>query len=141
MIQPNFVETIDLPADQKSVAIDLPEQFRTSNVLVEVVAAGKTKRQAYYANSMDLQMIEQMGQLKVTRKETGERLSKVYVKVYARKADGSVHFYKDGYTDLRGRFDYVSLSNQNLNEVERFAILVVSPEFGAIVQEADVPKQ
>lgn len=141
MIQPNFVETVALPANQTSIAVDLPEQFRTSNVLVEVVGAGKTERQAYYANSMDLQMVQQMGQLKVSQQKSGQPLSKVYVKVYARKSNGSVQFYKDGYTDLRGRFDYVSLSNQGLGDVERFAILVVSPEFGAIVQEADVPKQ
>lgn len=141
MIQPNFIETVTLPADQKFVTLDLPEQFRASNVLVEVIGAGKTERQAYYANSMDLQLVQQMGQLSVTRKETNRPLPKVYIKVYARKADGTAQFYKDGYTDLRGRFDYVSLSNQDLNDVERFAILVVSPEFGAIVQEADVPKQ
>ena len=28
------------------------------------------------------------------------------MKVYAQMQDGGVQFYKDGYTDLRGRFDY-----------------------------------
>ena len=89
---------------------------------------------------MNVQTIEQFGQVKVTRANTNNLLAKVYVKVYARKGDGSVHFYKDGYTDLRGRFDYASLSNQNLNDVDRFSILVISPEYGAVVSEADVPK-
>ena len=54
--------------------------------------------------------------------------AKVYVKVYARRPDGSVKFYKDGYTDLRGRFDYVSLSTNELEHVERFSLLVLSDE-------------
>ena len=37
-------------------------------------------------------------------------MSKDYVKVYGRAQDGSVKFFKDGYTDLRGKFDYVSLN-------------------------------
>ena len=141
LIKPNATQSVSLSADNKMIEVELPEQFRTSNVLVEVSAGGKTKRQAYYANTMDVQTIEQYGQVKVNLANAGNRLSKVYVKVYARKSDGSIHFYKDGYTDLRGRFDYASLSNQDLNNVERFAILVISPDYGAVVREADVPKE
>lgn len=141
LIKPNFSQTVELPSDQNTLEVDLPKQFRTSNVLVEVIGNGKTDRQAYYANSMNLQVIEPFGQLKVTNANSNKLLSKVYVKVYARMKDGSVQFYKDGYTDLRGRFDYASLSNQSLSTVERFAVLVVSPDFGAIVREAGVPKE
>lgn len=141
LIKPNFSQTITLPSNLNTLEVDLPEQFRTSNVLVELVGNGETDRQAYYANSMNLQVLEPYGQLKVTKANSDELLSKVYVKVYARMKDGRVQFYKDGYTDLRGRFDYASLSNQSLSAVERFAVLVVSPDFGAIVQEAGVPKE
>ena len=55
--------------------------------------------------------------------------------------DGSVQFYKDGYTDLRGRFDYSSLSTSELDNVERFSILIVSDKNGAAVREAAPPKQ
>ncbi len=141
MIKPNFSQVVELPGGKNSFEFDLPGQFENSNVLVELVGAGITKSQAYYANSLDIQTIEQYGQLRVTEDETKKPLSKVYVKVYARKADGSVHFYKDGYSDLRGRFDYASLSNQKLDDVERFAILVMSDVNGAVVREADVPKE
>ena len=59
--------------------------------------------------------------------------------VYARQQGGNVVFYKDGYTDLRGRFDYVTLSTDDLDRVERFAILVVSDDAGATVLEAAPP--
>jgi hypothetical protein len=67
------------------------------------------------------------------------------VKVYGRKAaqaadDHTGAFYKDGYTDLRGRFDYASLSTDDLAQTARFAILVIHSEHGAVVKEAPPPK-
>jgi len=50
---------------------------------------------------------------------------KVYVKVFAKKKDSKVVFYKDGYTDLRGRFDYSSKSGGDISSVEKFGILVI----------------
>jgi hypothetical protein len=63
------------------------------------------------------------------------------VKVYSKMKGGEVRFYKDGYTDLRGRFDYASLSTNELDNVERFAVLVMSDTDGAIVREAAPPKR
>ena len=53
--------------------------------------------------------------------------------------DGAIAFYKDGYTDLRGRFDYASLSTDDLDRVERFAVLVMSDDNGAVVRETPPP--
>ena len=55
--------------------------------------------------------------------------------------DGSVKFYKDGYTDLRGRFDYASLSTNDLDFVDRFSILVMDDEQGALIREVAPPKR
>jgi hypothetical protein len=68
-------------------------------------------------------------------------LSRAYVKTYARFNDGSVRFYKDGYTDLAGRFDYATLSTDELDRVERFAILVIHETRGAVIREAAVPQR
>ncbi|MFN7805380.1 MAG: hypothetical protein ACK5TO_15275, partial [Planctomycetaceae bacterium] len=85
--------------------------------------------------------IENYGQVRVTRAEGGRPVPKAYVKVYAQLADGQVKFYKDGYTDLRGRFDYASLSTDDLGGVRKFSILILSDEHGALVREATPPKQ
>jgi hypothetical protein len=73
--------------------------------------------------------------------KTEKPLSKVYVKIYARMKDGNFQFFKDGYTDLRGRFDYVSLNTNELDNVIRFSILILSPENGALIREAAPPKR
>jgi hypothetical protein len=140
-IRPNASDTVKLPADKTSHRFELPERFHNANVLVEIVAGGQKRTQAYYANSLALQVVENYGQLQVSHEATGRAVPKTYVKVYARMADGRVRFYRDGYTDLRGRFDYSSLSTNDLDHVERFALLVLSDEHGAIVREAGPPKR
>ena len=53
-------------------------------------------------HALDVRFVPAYGQVLVRGAKTGKPLSAVYVKVYARHTDGSVEFYKDGYTDLRG---------------------------------------
>ena len=90
---------------------------------------------------MNVQMIESYGQLKVSDAKTGKQVPRTYCKVYAKLKDGSTRFYKDGYTDLRGRFDYTSLSTNDLDNVQRFSVLVMNDDLGATVREAIPPKR
>jgi hypothetical protein len=85
-------------------------------------------------------IVENYGQLRVSKRGSAQVLPKVYVKTYARFNDGRVSFYKDGYTDIRGKFDYASLSTSDLDHVEKFSILVMSEEFGSEIYEAAPPK-
>jgi hypothetical protein len=55
--------------------------------------------------------------------------------------DGSIKFFKDGYTDIRGRFDYLSLNTSELDAVEKFAILILNEEYGALIRETAPPKR
>lgn len=141
-VTPNFTQEIKLQAEPKrgTSTFDLPEEVAGRNVLVEVVAGGIRHVQAYYANRMGVQVLENYGQVRIADAK-GQAIAKVYVKVYARMKDGSVAFYKDGYTDIRGRFEYSSLSTDQLNNVARFAILILHREHGAAVREAAPPKQ
>lgn len=140
-IKPNTSDLIQISLDQTETQFDLPEHYRNTNLMVEIEAAGIKKSHAYYANHLNVHVIENYGQLMVTQKETGHSLSTVYVKVYAGFADGRVKFYKDGYTDPAGRFDYTSLNTDELDHVEKFSILILSEKHGAVVREAKPPKQ
>ena len=140
-IRPNVAEEIELPKDKRQIEFQLPKQLQNSNVLVEIRGAGQTQTRAYYANSLNAQMIEQYGHLRVTESASGKPVPKTYIKVYAQLAGGQVRFYKDGYTDLRGRFDYSSLNTNELGQVQKFAILILSPEHGSIIQEVSPPQR
>jgi hypothetical protein len=140
-IRPNSTEVVRIPAKQTTVSHPLPQNLASRNVLVEASAAGKSATHPYYANAMDVRMEENYGQLRVTDSTAGKPLPRTYVKVYARFADGGVRFHKDGYTDLRGRFDYASVSTPQIQPIVRFAILVMSEERGSLIREAPPPQQ
>ena len=100
-IRPNATREVSAAGRPTRLTIPLPDDLAGRNVLVEVTAAGKTRALPYYANAMDVRLTENYGQLRAAD-AAGKPLAKVYVKVYARLADGQVKFHKDGYTDHRG---------------------------------------
>jgi len=136
-IEPGHREPLVNPTPEQRVA--WPAPLRGKNVVVEAVGAGMRKARVHYANDLATNLSHQYGQLRVQRASDRAALAATYVKVYARKRGGQVAFYKDGYTDLRGWFDYASLSTTELDAVERFAILVCSDHAGAAILETDPP--
>jgi hypothetical protein len=137
-IEPGVVESVALAGDGRS-EVAIPPALRGANLVIEAVAPGLRRALTHYAHDLATQLAHQYGQVRVLRASDQRPLPATYVKVYARQAGGGVRFYKDGYTDLRGRFDYATLSTDDLDRVERFAILIVSDEAGATVLEAPPP--
>ena len=84
---------------------------------------------------------ESFGQLQTTDSLSHRPISTAYVKVYAKYPDDSVRFYKDGYTDSRGRFDYASVSAADAKGATRYAILVLSDEKGATLHDVAAPNR
>ena len=140
VIKPIKTQTVALESEKIATReMDLPTEFRNKNVLVEIRAGDQVKAKSYFANSMSVQTIEKYGQLKVTSDKGS--VSKAYVKVYSRNANGQIKFHKDGYTDLRGRFDYVTQSNNPLDGIQQYSILILSPEFGATTRQVTPPAE
>lgn len=83
-------------------------------------------------------MNENYGELKVT--ETHDKsLPKVYIKVFAMYNDSTIKFFKDGYTDIWGKFEYTQLNSKDLDKVTKFSIFVLSDEFGSLTREVKPP--
>jgi hypothetical protein len=139
-IKPNKTQVISLPEDKTNFDFILPEDAG-NNVMIEIASGAIRKSKAFFANSLNIQIIENYGQVQVTSAQTEKPLSGAYIKVYGRTKDGRIIFYKDGYTDPRGRFDYSSLNTNELDTVDRFAILVMSDKNGAVVKETAPPKR
>ena len=53
---------------------------------------------------------------------------------------GHETFYRDGYTDIRGKFEYAVTSGDKLKSVAKFSILVQSAEHGSQIKEVNPPK-
>lgn len=167
-VQPSKSTVVKLPADKESIEIPLPPEYKSANVLVEIVGAGLRKGEQWHANTLRLNLAANYGRLEVRDSEKGNAISKAYVKVYARLKNGQIRFYKDGYTDLRGRFDYASLNTgsgsdhpmplqaqqgggsgfdygmlrpEELGEVERLSLLILTETHGAEVKEVNPPAE
>lgn len=70
-------------------------------------------------------------------------MPKVYVKVFSQKkgeSGATAKFFKDGYTDIRGKFEYSQTTGNKLKDVGKFAILVMSDQLGSVIKECAPPK-
>ncbi|KJE96042.1 hypothetical protein CAOG_06416 [Capsaspora owczarzaki ATCC 30864] len=138
-IKPHLTLPVSLPATGSAVTVALPKELLNGNVFVEVVLGNLSKSTMFYSNGLTTHLMENYGQVRVVERASKRPIASAYVKVYAKLNDGTTKFYKDGYTDLRGLFDYVSLSNDVFDSVKSFAVLVMSDKFGSVVLEASRP--
>ena len=137
-VQPNSIVPVTLDSKMNEAKIKIPVEFSKKNVLIEVTGSGIQRLVTYFSTSLKCLLFENYGELKVTD-EAGRQLSQVYVKVFAMKKDNSVMFYKDGYTDIRGRFDYVTLNASMLSQIQKFALFVMSDKHGSLIKETQPP--
>ncbi len=140
-VRPNMKQVIHLEKGVNSTSQPLPKKYHNANLMIEVRGAGLVKRQTCFSNSLAVEMNERWGRLQVRDNKPGRPLSRVYVKVFAKDSSGQVRFHKDGYTDLRGRFDYASLSGPNGHGLKRFSVLILSDNHGAMIREVNAPTQ
>lgn len=142
-IKPNASVTLALKPQTSAAPgqeeAKVPESCRNCNVYVEVLSANDSWAKPFYDNQLDVLMQENFGRLSV--RTGGKPVRKAYVKVFCKTKAGSDEFYKDGYTDFRGRFDYASISTDQIDRAAKFSILVLTEKFGAVVKEARMPKQ
>ncbi len=139
VIKPALTRTLKIKGNGEAEELQLPREFKDQNLMVEIAGKGKQASVAWYANQLKVRKMESYGQVEVRASENNKALPKTYIKVFAISEDGRVSFWKDGYTDLRGRFDYVSLNNRKPEEAVEFSILVLHPDFGAEIIKAEPP--
>ncbi len=141
LVRPNMTESVELPAGETRLVHKIPESIQRKNVIAEIRGGDQVISQTIYSNNLDVQMVPAMGQLQVRTRSDGKVLPASYVKVFAETNSGEVVFFKDGYTDIRGRFDYVTQSNYPLDNVVRFGVLVLSDEHGCMIRTAEMPRR
>jgi hypothetical protein len=144
-ILPAYSETIQVEKSKNLniIQYDIPEKFSTKDLIVEAVSDSDSDSvkhfETFYSNAMKVIISESLGELKVTDSDN-KPLQGVYVKCFAKKKnDDKVVFYKDGYTDLRGRFNYFSLNTENIKGNKKFSIFVKDENLGSLIREVDPP--
>ncbi len=141
MVKPTKIEKLSFDDSTGVGRYQLDDNLRRQTLLVEVEAGASRNTALYYGGDITTYVSESFGQLQTTDTSSKRPISTAYVKVYAKYPDGNVKFYKDGYTDARGRFDYASVSASDAKGAIRYAILVLSEEQGATLHDIAAPTQ
>lgn len=140
LVVPQAILRLELDPARVSTIVDIPEELKAKNVMIEAASPlGPRSSAARLSTALVIQLAETVGHVTVRARDTRAPLPRTYVKVYVQpRGSQGVSFHKDGYTDLRGRFDYVSLSEPC--EADKFAILVTSATHGSAIVEARAPR-
>jgi hypothetical protein len=138
-IAARWQQTVNLAADGGSQRFAIPSAWRDQDLLIEVAAGGLRRSVTRLSTALRVHVAEHAGRLSVQRRDDGDLLPGCYIKVYSRQRDGQVVFYKDGYSDLRGSFDYLALNTDELDASVELAILVSHPELGAKILRVPPP--
>jgi len=130
-MQPNhIIKNIKLSGGKKTV-VDIPRSLHNANAIIRLTwgVEGKEVVVNDYDNEIDVQVSREVGEVRVVsteEKSFDEPVAGAYCKVYSKNSDGTTQFYKDGYTDIRGRFNFRDLSTSDQNKAVRFALLVTT---------------
>jgi hypothetical protein len=138
---PNHIieKSIEMNAEYTTDHVPIPESLVQNNLIIQISSGGLSENLTYFPTSMKVFIVKNFGQIKVTSEETEKPLSNIYIKCFAKKTNGQVTFYKDGYTDLRGTFEYTSVHGGDFVDVQEFSILVYSDKFGALIKQTKPP--
>jgi len=128
-LKPAWAKEVSI-AEGKETRVELPDDLRCANLVVVATGAdGRAEeRLELTTGALDVQVSRETRQLRV-RDLKGKPLAGAYVKVYVRDAARTeTKFHKDGYTDLRGAFDYESVSTDTDFRPTEFAVFVQGPD-------------
>jgi len=140
LMMPNKSQVVELAAKKNSTVVKLPEDLRDTNTIVEMISGDIKVTKVSYDHDLVVQVSSATGQLRVLSKKTNKPLPRAYCKVYAQSmSDHKKKFYKDGYTDVLGRFDFRTLSTDALQSSRRLGVLVSTEDHGSVIREIDVP--
>jgi len=157
LVQPRHQQSVTLrsAAEDSSAAetiVSLPYELRAAQMMIRVreIPVSRTVNSVappidiirpYFNSSLVVDVMTQCGILQVL--SCGMPVRSCYVKVYAKVSSGGgrskTEFFKDGYTDLLGKFDYVGINGDLISSVQKFSILVSHDKYGATVEQTDPP--
>ena len=142
-VQPNYSETIKIPESKNNKSInstiyEIPEIYKKKNLLIEVDYASIKLLNLYLNSNLNIIITESIGELQALDEKL-KPVIKTYIKVYA-KLDDEIIFYKDGYTDLNGSFNYLKLNTDLLKKVKKFYIYAFEMNHSDTIKECYPPK-
>ena len=95
----------------------MSDELKGKNLVIEINSNDIQKFLTFYSSKMLVQCNEEFGELRVCHIVTKKPLNKVYVKVFCKNNSDADVFFRDGFTDIRGKFEYANASGKSLDDV------------------------
>jgi hypothetical protein len=139
---PFLIETMKF--EKKSTlehsVFEIPKNLQNNNLLIKVIdSSRKNSILKFTPFNLQASVNQDYGIIKLLNPESGRPMPKIYIKCFAKMNNGQIRFFKDGYTDLRGSFDFASMNTSGSTNAKQFRILVLSKEFGASIFDSTPP--
>lgn len=136
-VKPVFRKIEILPPGSKSFKFKIDKKFTDKNILIELDCGKKKAFKTYFPCSLKALTLNYT-ELKVV--DTSDNpIPRVYIKAFSKSTNGEIKFYKDGYTDMRGKFEYGFTNTDKLPNIQKLSILVFSEKHGSLIKEAKLP--
>jgi hypothetical protein len=138
--------TVQIPSELKSLQMMVRIQEVVSTRKKTSIQAPSDLIRSYFNTSLQVVFLKQKGVLQVLQQ--GNPVQSCYVKVYVKTNElgqtrnyqrKKAEFYKDGYTDIMGKFDYISINGDLIERVNKFSVLVSHVTYGAVVKQVYPP--
>lgn len=137
-IYPNY--SVIQKINEEHMKIPILNEMKTKTGIIEIVYNGNHIHELYNYCLFSVMIKENMGILQIIENENHKSLPCAYIKVYSKDNTNKIEFYKDGYSDLSGRFDYASISTDQMDNAVEFGILIMTENHGSYITQAKVPK-
>jgi hypothetical protein len=139
------VSSDGLIGEAATTMVVIPPAVQKESLYIEVTHAQPGYARPVFVEysrfDLEYNLKADFGVVQVIDPATKRGQAKVYVKCFAQMNNGKVQFYKDGYTDLRGMFDYVSLNTDVIENVSKLALLLASETAGSTVVTVGPPSK
>ncbi|KAF0684875.1 Aste57867_23119 [Aphanomyces stellatus] len=142
LINPRATHAIQLSTTDATTAVEMPTALQSTQMLVVVSPEDFPELEVvkpHFCDTMDVSFGLDEGLVQVFASH--RPLARTYVKVFVQtKASKKPTFYKDGYTDICGRFDYMAINDTALLlDVTKVALLLLHPQHGAVIRQISPP--
>ena len=125
----------------QTTTVPLPIALQGKNVVIEINSDDIQEFKSFYSSNLMVEINESFGELRIFNRQTQGPLSKVYVKVFGQNKKKNEFFWKDGFTDVTGKFEYANVQSKSLKKIKKFSIFVCDDESnnGSCIKEATPP--
>ena len=144
-VKPVYQTTKILPKGSNKYEFGIDDYTKNSstgdknkNLIIEADSGSLKVFDTYFPCSLKVSIIENYAELKVVD-SSGTPVPQVYIKCFSKQTNGEIKFFKDGYTDMRGKFEYGYSNTSKLSNIEKLSILILSERHGSLIKEAKLP--